>query len=55
MQTVCNGCANDAGTAELLLMAQLLVMAGQQKTQLPNLASTLHVGIDYSNRSSNGA
>jgi hypothetical protein len=55
MQTVCNGCANDAGTAELLLTAQLLVIAGQQKTQLPNLASTLHVGIDYSNRSSNGA
>jgi hypothetical protein len=55
MQMVCNGCANDAGTAELLLTAQLLVFASQQKTQLPNLASTLHVGIDYSNRSSNGA
>jgi hypothetical protein len=55
MQTVCNGCANDAGTAELLLMTQLLVMAGQQKTQLPNLASTLHDGINYSNRPFSGA
>jgi hypothetical protein len=43
------------GTAELLLTAQLLVIADQQKTQLPNLASTLHDGINYSNRSFNGA
>jgi hypothetical protein len=43
------------GTAELLLTAQLLVIADQQKTQLPNLASTLHDGINYSNRSFSGA
>jgi hypothetical protein len=55
MQTACNGCANERDTAELLVAAQLPVIAGLQKTQLPNLASTLHVDIDYSNRSSNGA
>jgi hypothetical protein len=55
MQSYATAVPMTRDTAELLLTAQLLVMAGQQKTHLPNLASTLHVGIDYSNRSSNGA
>jgi len=42
-------------TARMLLMAQPLVMAGQQQTQTAYSGSTLPAGIDYSNRSSMGA
>src|SRR5712671_1549573 len=54
MQPYATAVPMTASTAELPLMAQLLVIAHAEKTQVPNLASTLHVPIEYSERSSDG-
>jgi hypothetical protein len=44
-----------AFTAGLRLAAQLLVIAFAEKTQVPNLASTLQVRMEFSDCSSDGA
>src|SRR5260370_38090114 len=55
MQPYATAVPMTASTAGLRLTAQLLVIAHAEKTQVPNLASTLHVPIEYSERSSDGA
>src|SRR3977135_2561595 len=55
MQPYATAVPMTASTGGLRLTTQLLVIAHAEKTQVPNLASTLHVPMEYSERSSAGA